>query len=141
MGKERKGKRKGFLSLNGPGGFRPSRARAAARAAGSARPANRARREDDAVGAGPHASEGEGNDVRGETAVRPRWGGTGRRRSRRRFFAGDPVLGGRGGGIAQAGVGGHGGGVNLAGGGSGRPVHSEVAGSRGVEVTGEAYKA
>jgi hypothetical protein len=28
MGKERKGKRKGFLGLNGPGGFRPSRARA-----------------------------------------------------------------------------------------------------------------
>jgi hypothetical protein len=54
---------------------------------------------------------------------------------RRRFSAVDPVLGG---GIAQAGVRGHGGGVNLAGGGSRRPDHGEVVGSRGGEVAGEA---
>jgi hypothetical protein len=51
------------------------------------------------VGAGPHASEGRG------TVVHPWWGGTSRLRSRRRFFASDLVLGGRGGGIARAGVG------------------------------------
>jgi hypothetical protein len=33
---------------------------------------------------------------------------------------------------------GHGGGVNFAGGGSGRPIHGEVVGSRGGEVVGEA---
>jgi hypothetical protein len=37
-------------------------------------------------------------------------------------------------------VGGHGSGVNLAGGGLRQLVHSEVAGSRGGEVTGEAYR-
>jgi hypothetical protein len=58
-----------------------------------------------------------------------------------RFSAGDPVLGGRGGGIARAGVGGHGGGVDLAGGGSGQTIHSEVVGSRGGEVSSEAYGA
>jgi hypothetical protein len=50
----------------------------------------------------------------------------------RRLSAGNPVLGGRGGGIARTGLGGHGGGFNLAGGGSIRPVHGEVAGSRGA---------
>jgi hypothetical protein len=45
---------------------------AAAWAAGPARLANEARRENDVVGTGPRASEGEvGNDVReGETVVR-----------------------------------------------------------------------
>jgi hypothetical protein len=42
------------------------RARAAARAAGPAWPANGARRGDDIVGTGPCASEEGGNDVRGE---------------------------------------------------------------------------
>jgi hypothetical protein len=65
-------------------------------------------------------------------------GGTGRRRTRRRFYAGDLVLGGQGGGIAQAGVGGHGGGVNLVGGGSVWPIHGEMAGSRDSEVADEA---
>jgi hypothetical protein len=108
------------------------------RAAGPARPTNGARRGDGAMGVGPHASEGEGNDVGGETAVRRRWGGTGRQWSRWWFFAVDPVLGGWGGGIAWVRVGGHGGGFNLAGGGSGRSVHGEVAGSRSGEVAGEA---
>jgi hypothetical protein len=54
---------------------------------------------------------------------------------------GDPVLGGRGGGIARAGVGDHDGGVKLVGGNSGRPVHGEVVGSRGDKVAGEAYGA
>jgi hypothetical protein len=35
------------------------------------------------------------------------------------------------------GVGDHGGVVNLAEGCSGRPVHDEVAGAHGVEITGE----
>jgi hypothetical protein len=37
----------------------------AARADGLARPANGARRRDGVVGAGPHASEGKRNSVRG----------------------------------------------------------------------------
>jgi hypothetical protein len=48
------------------------------------------------------------------------------------------VPGGRGGGLAWAGLGGHGGRVNLAGGHSGWPVHGEVAGSRGGKVAGGA---
>jgi hypothetical protein len=55
----------------------------------------------------------------------------------RRFSAATPVPGGQG-GLAWAGVGGHGGGVNLASGHPGWPVHGEVAGSLGDEVTGEA---
>jgi hypothetical protein len=110
----------------------------AVRAAGPVRPANGAQCGDGAMGAGPHASEGEGERRQGENGDLPRWGGTSRRWSRRRFFAGDPVLGGRGGGIAWAGVGGHGGGVSLAGGGSGRLVHGEVACSRSSEVADEA---
>jgi hypothetical protein len=47
---------------------------------------------------------------------------------RRRFSAGGPVLGGRGGGIARAGVGGHGGGENFADGGSKRADHGEEVG-------------
>jgi hypothetical protein len=89
-------------------------------------------------GRGPTCQRGEGGWCQGEMAVRPR----GRRNrptaARRRFLIGDSVLGGRGGGIARAGVGGHGGGVNLACGGSGQPVHGEVAGSRGNEVAGDA---
>jgi hypothetical protein len=54
--KERKGTRKGFLGLNGPGGISAQpRARAPTRTASPARPTNGARREDDVVGAGPHA--------------------------------------------------------------------------------------
>jgi hypothetical protein len=49
------------------------------RAIDPARPATGHGASDDAVGTSPHASEGEGNGVRGETTVCPRWGGTGRR--------------------------------------------------------------
>jgi hypothetical protein len=103
MGKERKGKEKDFSVKRAAGIFGPIEC---ARAAGPARPANGARCGDDTVGVGPHASEGEGNDVKVETAFCPRWRGTSRRRSRRWFFTDDPVLGGRGGGIAHVGVGG-----------------------------------
>jgi hypothetical protein len=106
----------------------------------SARPASRpisarqwARREDGAMGAGPHASEGRG-----------KWRQAGEWRSvhgEEEPSTGDPVLGGRGGGIARARVGDHDGGVKLAGGNSGRPVHGEVVGSRGDKVVGEAYGA
>jgi hypothetical protein len=85
------------------------------------------------VGAGPHASEGEG-----ETKLGGRDGRSGRERkpvagARRQFSASDPVLGGWGGGEAR--VGGHGGGVNLTDRHLGWPVHGEVAGSCGGEVT------
>jgi hypothetical protein len=75
-------------------------------------------RGDGAVGAGPCASEREGETTlggetgsarEGEPVAGARW----------RFSSGDPVLGGRGGGLARAGVGGLGGGVNLGGGGLG----------------------
>jgi hypothetical protein len=57
---------------------------------------------------------------------------------RRWFSAGDPVLGGWGGGEARVGVGSHGGGVNLTSRHLGWPVHGEVVGSRGGEVAGGA---
>jgi hypothetical protein len=105
---ERKEKEKDFSVKRSGWDFSPAK-RAPAQAADPARLANRARREDGAVGAGPRASEGERETTSGGTAVHPRGGGTGRR-----WFngvsAGGPVLGGRGGGIAQAGVGGHRGG-------------------------------
>jgi hypothetical protein len=64
--KERKRKKKRISRLNGPGG--------------DFDPAERARRRGDgAVGVGPHASEGEGNDARGRTMVHPQGGRTGRR--------------------------------------------------------------
>jgi hypothetical protein len=84
---------------------------------------------------------GEGNSVKGEgdggppVAVR-----TDRRWFRQWFFTGGLVLGGWDGGIARAEARGHGGGVNLAGGGLGQPVRGEVAGTRGAEVAGEAYR-
>jgi hypothetical protein len=144
MGKGEKREKKRISRLNGSGGrggggIRPSRART--RLASPSRSAN-GRNVESAPWARAHMpARGEGNSVRGEN------GGpsTGRKNgppvARLRFSAGDPVLGGRGGGIAQAGVGGHGGGVDLAGGGSGRTIHSEVAGSRSGEVSNEAYGA
>jgi hypothetical protein len=48
--------------------------------------------------------------------------------ARRWFSAGDPVLGGRGGGLARAGVGGHDGGEDFVDGGSKRADHGKVAG-------------
>jgi hypothetical protein len=59
--KREKRKRKSNSWLSGPGGF-------------SAQPSARARRGDDAMGVGPHASEGERNSVTGG-------GGGGGRRS------------------------------------------------------------
>jgi hypothetical protein len=79
MGKERKGKKEFLVKRAGGISAQPS-ARAAALTAGPARPANGARRGDGAVGAGPHASEGEGDDVRGERRFARGGGGTGRRR-------------------------------------------------------------
>jgi hypothetical protein len=89
----------------------------------------------------PMCQRGEGNSVKGEgdggppVAVR-----TDRRWFRQWFFTGGLVLGGWDGGIARAETRGHGGGVNLAGGGLGQPVRGEVAGTRGAEVAGEAYR-
>jgi hypothetical protein len=51
-----------------------------------------------------------------------------------------PVLWDRGGGLAWLELGEHGGGANLAGGSLGRPVHGEVAGFHGGEVTGKATR-
>jgi hypothetical protein len=78
MGKENgKNKRKRIFLANwarGVGGFGPAGARArghAGRRPNLAR--QRERHGDGAVGAGPHASEGRGNSVRGVTGgVRPR---------------------------------------------------------------------
>ena len=90
-------------------------------------------RGDGAMGAGPRASEGEGNNVRGRDGeIRP--GEKPVVGVRRWFYDGDPVLGGWGGGEAWVGVEGHGGGVNLTDMHLGWPVHGEVAGSRGGEV-------
>jgi hypothetical protein len=63
--REKRKKKKEFLVKRAGGISAQPSARAAALAAGPARPANGARRGDSAVGAGPHASEGEGDDVRG----------------------------------------------------------------------------
>jgi hypothetical protein len=75
----------------------------------------------DAVAAGPHVSEsGGGNGAtvrrRGRTS-RPRGKKPGRRCARRRFAAGGPVLGLRGGALARGGAGEPRGGLNLAIGG------------------------
>jgi hypothetical protein len=61
-----KKKRKRISLLNGPGGFWPSQGRARGHA--GMRPSSarqQERRGDSAVGAGPRASEGEKNGVRG----------------------------------------------------------------------------
>jgi hypothetical protein len=63
--KERKGKRKRISRLNGPGGFRPSRARGRARAPPA--PLGPPTGHD----AGPHASEGEGERHQGENDSPP----------------------------------------------------------------------
>jgi hypothetical protein len=73
----------------------------------------------DAVAAGPHVSEsrggGDGATVRWRRRTgRPRGKKPGRRWARRRFAAGGPVLGQRGGALAQGGAGEPRGGLNLA---------------------------
>jgi hypothetical protein len=78
-----------------------------------------------------------GSAERKPTAGARRWFSAG---ARRRFSASDPAPGGWGGGEARVGIGGHGGGVNLVGGGLERSVRGDVAGARGGEVAGEAYR-
>jgi hypothetical protein len=126
--------------LLGRGGFRPTWARARARA--RLRPgwpsSERETAGDGAVARGPHACEW------GLTAWTATEGERGFDRSLadgeipRRFFAVGPVLRRGGGGEAWAGAGDHGGGVNLTGGGLWRPVRGTVAGVHGGEVAGAA---
>jgi hypothetical protein len=89
-------------------------------------------------GRGPTCQRGEKNGIRGVRGGWPREKPA--TRVLRRFSAGDPVPGGRGGGEARVGIGGHGGGVNLAGGGLERLIRYEVAGARGGEVAGDAHE-
>jgi hypothetical protein len=84
---------------------------------------------------GPHVSEsGGGNGAtgrrRGRTG-RPRGKKPGRRWARRRFTAGDPVLGPRGGALARGGAGEPRGRLDLARGGREGAVRGEVAELRG----------
>jgi hypothetical protein len=141
MGKEkRKIKRKGISCLAGPGGFRPTWARARARA--RLRPgwpsSEGETAGDGAVARGPHTSEGGVNGVddhrrRGGVDRSPADG-----KIPRRFSAVGPVLRRGGGGEARAGAGDHGGGVNFTGRGLWRPVRGTVAGVHGGEVAGAA---
>jgi hypothetical protein len=136
--REKEKKEKGFSVSWARKGFWPSE-RARARDHAGVRPnsaCQRERRGDGAMGAGPRASEGEG-----ETTLGGRDGGSGREGkpvtgARRWFSAVDPVPGGWGCGEAR--VGGHGGGVILTDRHLGWSVHDEVAGSCGGEVTGGA---
>jgi hypothetical protein len=92
-------------------------------------------RGDDGVAAGPLVSESGGE----ETALRPDGVGepaergrkAGRRWARRRFVAGGPVLGPRGGGLARAEAGDSRGRLNSARGGWEGAVRGKVAGLRG----------
>jgi hypothetical protein len=126
--------------LLGRGGFRPTWARARARA--RLRPSWPSSEGeiagDGAVARGPHASEG------GLTAWTTTEGEGGFDRSPadgeipRRFSAVGLVLRRGGGGEARAVAGDHGGGVNWTGGGLWRPVRGTVAGVHGGEVAGVA---
>jgi hypothetical protein len=81
MGKSEKRKKKKEFLVKRAGRIsaQPS-ARAAVRAAGTARPTNGAWRGDSAVGAGPHASEAEGGTtLGGKRRLARGGGGTGRR--------------------------------------------------------------
>jgi hypothetical protein len=136
-----KEKEKGISSLLDWGeGFWPTQARA--RAWARLRPSYgpRARettrvRGDDGVAAGPLVSE----SGRGETALRPDGVGepaergrkAGRQWARRRFAAGGPVLGPRGGGLARAEAGDSRGRLNSARGGWEGAVRGEVEELRG----------
>jgi hypothetical protein len=104
--------------------------------AGAAR--GRRRRRGSTCQRGGTALGGDGGSAeRKPIAGARRWFSAG---ARRRFSAGDPALGGWGGGEARVGIGGHGGGVNLVGGGLERSVRCDLAGARGGEVAGEAYR-
>jgi hypothetical protein len=121
-----KEKRKGIPSQVGRGGFsaQPGAAHARARAPAQLRTKAGRRRRRAGVTAssrGPHVSESGGGDGatgrrRGRTG-RPRGKKPDRRWARRRFAAGDPVLGPRGGALAWGGAGEPRGGLNLARGG------------------------
>jgi hypothetical protein len=135
----KKEKRKGIPSQVGWGGSaQPGAAHARARAPAQLWPKTGRRRG--RVGAtasprGPHVSEsGGGNGAtgrrRGRTG-RPRAKKPGRRWARRRFAAGDSVLGPRGGALARGGAGEPRGGLNLARGGWEVAVRGEVAELRG----------
>jgi hypothetical protein len=93
-GKWRKGKRKRFLGLSGSGGISAQpKARVPARRSAQLGPLRGTARGGDAVGAGPHASEGRGTTSGGggrrstrggenrppviSTAVPRRWSGSG----------------------------------------------------------------
>jgi hypothetical protein len=138
MGKE---KEKGISSQVGRGrGFRPSQARGT-RARGR-RPScgPRAGRRRGHAGAtasprGPLVSESGGGKQRRGSTARANRSSAGRkpgcRWARRRFAAGGPVLGPRGGGLARAGAGDPSGRLDLARGGLEGAVRGEVAELRG----------
>jgi hypothetical protein len=138
MGEEKK-KKRNFFS-DGPGGFsaQPGAGHARARAPAQLRPTGgetaRARGSD-GVTVGPTRQRGRrGKRRRGSTARRtgrPRGRKPGRRWARRRFAAGGPVLGPRGGGLARAGAGDPRGRLNLARGGREGAIRGEVAELRG----------
>jgi hypothetical protein len=122
-----KGKRKGIPALVGRGGFLAQPGAACARAPAQLRPKagdGAGALGDDAVAAGPHASESAGG---GGTAPRADGGANrlssgekpGRRWARRRFAAGGPVLGQWVVALAWGGSGEPRGGLNLARGGLG----------------------
>jgi hypothetical protein len=131
-----KKKMKRISLLTGPwGDFGPARARARSPASPGRGGTTRGRRR----GRGPTCQRGGGADgVGGLTGEGANRLGSTADEVPRRFSVAVPVSGGRGGCLAWTGVGGHGGGVNLVGECSGRPIHSEVAGAHGGEVTGEA---
>jgi hypothetical protein len=136
-----KEKRKGVPSQVGRGEiFGPARrsARACVRAPAQLRPKARRRRGRAGATASlqdPHVSEsGGGNGAMGRRRGRTDrpWGKKlGRRWARRRFAAGGPVLGQRGGALARGGAGEPRGGLNLARGGLEGAVRGEVAEPRG----------
>jgi hypothetical protein len=136
----KKRKRKGISSQMGRGGFsaQPGAGHARARSPAQLWPTGgettRAR-ESDGVTAGPTRQRGRrGKRRRGSTprqTDRPRGRKPGRRWARRRFTAGGPVLGPRGGGLARAGAGGPRGRLNLARGGREGAVRGEVVELRG----------
>jgi hypothetical protein len=135
--KRRKGKR--VLDSWARGGFRPSRAWARGAAVEWAQAAHEeGERRGRTPWAWAYSLERGADGVGGLTRKGANRSGSTAGEVPRRFSIVVPVSGGQGGGLAWAGVGGHGGGVNLGEECSGRPVHGEVAGSRGGEVAGGA---
>jgi hypothetical protein len=132
----KKRKRKGISSQMGRGGFsaQPGAGHARARAPAQLRPTGRKTARacgSDGVTVGPTRQRGRrGKRRRGSTARRTGrpWGRKpGRRWARRRFAAGGPVLGPRGGGLARTGAGDPRGRLNLARGGREGAIRGEVA--------------